>query len=147
MMEPDHVNKTPSHDFPPAAAAGVLCNGLRGRDDHEQELLAERGQAEHAIQNRWFAKRYLRVRAGRTPTGARGESERRWIGNALSGRPEGPVVSVISAMELAIAIAHGLRMSTDLRNPINSMHQNGRSIPDGLSPIRRNRRQGWKFAA
>src|SRR5882757_5419692 len=88
MMEPDHVDKTPSHDFPPAAAAGVLCNGPCGLDHIRQELLAERGQAEHAIRNRWFARRYLRVRPGRTTSGARGESDPRWIGNALSGRPE-----------------------------------------------------------
>ncbi len=41
MMEPDHVNETPSYDFTLAADGGDICNGLRGGDDHEQELLAE----------------------------------------------------------------------------------------------------------
>jgi hypothetical protein len=41
MMEPDHVNETPSHDFPVAAAGGDLCNGPRGLDHLGQELLAE----------------------------------------------------------------------------------------------------------
>jgi hypothetical protein len=41
MMEPDHVNETPSQDFILAAAGGDVCNGLRGLDDQGQELLAE----------------------------------------------------------------------------------------------------------
>jgi hypothetical protein len=41
MMEPDHVNKTPSQDFTLAAAGGDVCDGLRGFDDYGQELLAE----------------------------------------------------------------------------------------------------------
>jgi len=41
MMEPDHVNETPSYDFPLAAAGGDLCNGSRGLDHLGQELLAE----------------------------------------------------------------------------------------------------------
>src|SRR6267143_6827771 len=48
MMEPDHVNETPSHDFPVAAAGGDLCNGPRRLDHLGQELLAERGQAERS---------------------------------------------------------------------------------------------------
>jgi hypothetical protein len=41
MMEPDHVNETPSHDFTLAAVGGDICNSPRGLDDHGQELLAE----------------------------------------------------------------------------------------------------------
>jgi hypothetical protein len=41
MMEPDHVNETPSHDFTPVAAGGDICNGLRGFDHLGQGLLAE----------------------------------------------------------------------------------------------------------
>jgi hypothetical protein len=41
MMEPDHVKKSPIRIFTPVAAGGDLCNGLRGLDDHGQELLAE----------------------------------------------------------------------------------------------------------
>jgi len=41
MMEPDHVNETPSHDFTLAAVGGDLCNGSRGLDDLGQKLLAE----------------------------------------------------------------------------------------------------------
>jgi hypothetical protein len=41
MMEADHVNQTPSHNFPVAAAGGDICNRLCGLDDHRQELLAE----------------------------------------------------------------------------------------------------------
>jgi hypothetical protein len=41
MMEPDHVNEKPSHDFSPATTGGDICNGPRGLDDHGQELLAE----------------------------------------------------------------------------------------------------------
>jgi hypothetical protein len=40
-MEPDHVKEKPSHDFTFAATGGDICDGLRWRDDHEQELLAE----------------------------------------------------------------------------------------------------------
>jgi hypothetical protein len=41
MMEPDHVNETPSHDFTFIAADSDICNGPCGLDDHGQELLAE----------------------------------------------------------------------------------------------------------
>jgi hypothetical protein len=41
MMEPDHVNEIPSHDFTLIAADGDICNGPRGLDDHRPELLAE----------------------------------------------------------------------------------------------------------
>jgi hypothetical protein len=41
MMEPDHAKETPSQDFTLAAADGDICDGLRGFDDHGQELLAE----------------------------------------------------------------------------------------------------------
>jgi hypothetical protein len=41
MMEPDHVNETPSQDLTLAAADGDIRDGLRGLDDHGQELLAE----------------------------------------------------------------------------------------------------------
>jgi hypothetical protein len=41
MMEPDHVNETPSDDFALVAAGGNVCNGPRGLDDLGQELLAE----------------------------------------------------------------------------------------------------------
>jgi hypothetical protein len=41
MMEPDHVKETPSQDFTRAAAGGDICDGLRGLDDHGQELLAK----------------------------------------------------------------------------------------------------------
>jgi hypothetical protein len=41
MMEPDHVNETPSYDFTPVAAGGDICNRPRGPDDLGQELLAE----------------------------------------------------------------------------------------------------------
>ena len=51
-MEPDHVNETPSDDFTCVAAAGDIGNGPGGLDNHRQELLAERGQAN---QNLWLA--------------------------------------------------------------------------------------------
>jgi hypothetical protein len=41
MMELDHVDETPSYDFAFAATGGDICDGLRGRDNHKQELLAE----------------------------------------------------------------------------------------------------------
>ncbi len=41
MMEPDHVNETPSYNFAFAAVGGGICNRLRGRDDLGQEILAE----------------------------------------------------------------------------------------------------------
>src|SRR5437899_2223185 len=41
MMEPDHVNQTPSHDFPSVAAPGDLRYGPCGLNYHRQELLAE----------------------------------------------------------------------------------------------------------
>ena len=91
-MEPDHVNETPSHDFTLVAAGGDVGNGLRRLDDLGQELLAQRGQAERANQNLWFAKRCFRVRPTRAAFAARDEFERRWIRIALSGRPEIPVV-------------------------------------------------------
>jgi hypothetical protein len=81
MMEPDHVNKTPSHDFTLAAAGGNICDGPRRLDDHGQELLAERGQAKRANQNCWFATRFefcVRVRPGSVTFAARDESERQW---------------------------------------------------------------------
>ena len=56
-MEPDHVYETPSHDFTLVAAGGDICDSPCGLDNHRQELLAERGQAERANQNLWFAKR------------------------------------------------------------------------------------------
>jgi hypothetical protein len=40
-MEPDHVNKTPSHDFTSVAAGGGIRNGARGLYHLGQELLAE----------------------------------------------------------------------------------------------------------
>jgi hypothetical protein len=52
MLEPDHVNETPSQDFTLAAADGDICDGLRGLDDHGQELLAECGQADRTCCNR-----------------------------------------------------------------------------------------------
>ena len=58
MMEPDHVDETPSQDFALVAAVGDICDGPRGLDDHGQELLAERGQAERTNQNCWLAKQF-----------------------------------------------------------------------------------------
>ena len=77
-MEPDHVNETPSHDFTCVAAGGDICNGPGGLDNHGQELLAERGQAERANQNLWLATRFefcLRVRPGRVTFAALDEYE------------------------------------------------------------------------
>src|SRR5882757_4575114 len=63
MMEPDHVNETPSHTFTRAAARCGFSNRLRGLDHLGQELLAERGQAERASHNGWLAtRRELRLR-------------------------------------------------------------------------------------
>jgi len=95
MTEPDHVNKTPSHDFTLAAVDGDICDGLCGLDDHGQELLAERGQAERAKQNCWFATRFefcVRVRPGSVTFAARDEPERRWILPALSGWAKIPMI-------------------------------------------------------
>src|SRR5882757_5574148 len=95
MMEPDHVNETPSYDFTPVAAGGDLCNRLRRLDHLGQELLAERGQAERARQNCGFATRFecrVRVRSGWVTFAARDESGRGRIRTALSGRPEIPII-------------------------------------------------------
>ncbi len=91
-MEPDHVNETPIHDFTLVAAGGDICNGLRGLDDHGQELLAKRGQEECA-RNCWFARRYFRIRADTVTFAARDHPERAWIRLAISRRPESPVTS------------------------------------------------------
>jgi hypothetical protein len=101
-MEPDHVNETPSQDFPRAAAGGDICHGLRGLDDFGQELLAERGQAERAHQNWWRAKRLefcARVLRGNVTFAARDCYERGWTRVALSGRSE--KVMSASTMDLA----------------------------------------------
>ena len=90
-MEPDHVKETPSRDFTVAAADGDICYGLRGLDDHRQELLAERGQAKRTNQNRQLAKRFecgARVRPGDVAFATRDGYERDWIRVALSGRSE-----------------------------------------------------------
>jgi len=74
-MEPDHVNETPSYDFTSVAAGGDICNGPRGLDHLGQELLAERGQAEHANHNCWFTTGFefcVRLRAGSVTFAARG---------------------------------------------------------------------------
>jgi len=96
MMEPGHVNETSIHDFTPVAAGGDICNGPRGLDHLGQELLAERGQAERTKQNCYFARRSefrVRLRPRGATFTAVDESERGWIGMALSGRPEVPVTS------------------------------------------------------
>jgi hypothetical protein len=79
MMEPDYVKETSTHDFAVVAAGGNICNGPRRFDDHGQELLAERGQAERTKQNWWLAKQRelcLRIRPGGITLAARDERER-----------------------------------------------------------------------
>jgi hypothetical protein len=58
MVEPDHVKEQPSHAFAFVAADSDICDGERGRDDLRHTLLAERGQAKRAKQNREPAKRF-----------------------------------------------------------------------------------------
>jgi hypothetical protein len=94
-MEPDHVKETPSQDFTFAAAGGDICDGPRGLDDHGQELLAERGQAERTNQNWWLAKQFefgVRIRPSWATSAACDGSVRRWILPALSGWPKIPVM-------------------------------------------------------
>jgi hypothetical protein len=105
-MEPDHVKEAPAFDFTFAAAGGDVGDGPCGLDDHRQELLAERGQAEHASQNWWFAKRCefgARLRPVSVTSAARDGSERKWIRMALSRRSEIPVIFRVSATDLKAA--------------------------------------------
>src|SRR5258708_30945874 len=92
-MEPEHVNQTPSHDFPLAAARRDLCDGPGGLDYIRQELLAERSQAERADQG-WLASRCrfsVRLRSSNVTCGAR-DHQRRRLGVVLSGRSEGSLM-------------------------------------------------------
>jgi hypothetical protein len=95
MMEPDHVDETPSQDFTRAAAGGDVRDGLRGLDDFGQELLAERGQAERADRN-WLASRSelcIRVRSNGAISTARDECKQQPIDLALSRRPKESLIS------------------------------------------------------
>src|SRR5258708_28785518 len=103
-MEPEHVNQTPSHDFPLAAARRDLCDGPGGLDYIRQELLAERSQAERADQG-WLASRCrfsVRLRSRNVTRGAR-DHQRRRLGAALSGRPEGSLISEWAQKDCSIA--------------------------------------------
>jgi len=140
-MEPDHVNETPIHDFTLVAAGGDICNGLRGLDDHGQELLAKRGQEECA-RNCWFARRYFRVRADGhvcSPRSARaGLDPPR---NIAAARKPGNVCS--SAMEFAIAIAHGV---ADKHRPPHPPHIGARQDEYlALPQLRDNAMDLWGF--
>jgi hypothetical protein len=95
IMEPEHVDQAPSHDFPLAAVRGDLRNGPSGLDDHRQELLAERGQAERADRN-WLASRSelcIRVRSNGAISTARDECKQQPIDLALSRRPKESLIS------------------------------------------------------
>src|ERR1700682_6152114 len=96
MMEPDHVNETPSHNFTLVAAGRDICNGPRGLDDHGQELLAKRGQAKRANQNGWLAKRFefcVRVRPNSVTFAAPDKHVWRRTCSSLSGGRKIPVMS------------------------------------------------------
>jgi hypothetical protein len=95
-MEPEHVNQTPSHDFPLVAAHGDFRDGAGGLDHYGQELLAKRGQAERADQG-WIAIRRVRVWPGTVAFRACDRQQRRF-GAALSGRPEGALICMSSGV-------------------------------------------------
>src|SRR6266700_751717 len=95
LVEPEHVDQTSSHDFPPVAAGSDLCDSPGGLDDLGQELLAQRGQAERTA-HVWLAgqRRFrLCLRPSNFTAGVR-DRRWRWIGVALSGWSEGSLICI-----------------------------------------------------
>ncbi len=95
IMEPEHVDQTPSRDFPSLAARGDLRDGPSRVDHHRQELLAERSQAKRADRN-WLSSRRefcIRLRPDNVISTADDRCQQRLFAVALSGRPEGSLMS------------------------------------------------------
>ena len=143
-MEPDHVKETPSRVFVFAADDGDICDGLRGLDDYRQELLAERGQAERANQSCWFAARFefcVRLRPRSVTRAARDDPNVDGSAWRYQGGPKSTKVHV-SAMELAIAVAHaGCGKTSTSATPSYWCAAKRKEHSHGLKSSRYHRRQ------
>jgi hypothetical protein len=92
MMEPDHVEENPDSDLTSVTAVDDVRNCPHGVDDHGQELLAERRQAERAS-SPWRCQFRARLRPASVKLAAGygyGYGQRR-VRMALSGRTASPV--------------------------------------------------------